>query len=126
MKGSSVALSVYWIALVLATHYPTVQIPGEFSYRDKVVHFGAFALLALLVYRVVATRARAAAVWLTAVVLVPYAALDEYTQQFVGRDTDLLDWFADVGGIALALAALAIGRRRAARPTTAHGEATER
>jgi len=110
-----IALPVYWLALAAATHYPRVRIPGEIPNSDKAVHFAAFGLLALLLWRFMAARARpltAAAVWIAAAVLIAYAALDEYTQQFVGRYTDLADWIADVAGIAGVLAALEIRRRR--------------
>ncbi len=109
-----IALPVYWIALLAATHYPRVRIPGELPSSDKVVHFVAFGVLAALFWRFLAARPRpvtAATVWIAALVLVLYATLDEYTQQFVGRYTDLADWVADLAGILCVLAALEIRRR---------------
>jgi VanZ family protein len=112
-----IALPVYWIALVAATHYPRVPMPGEIPQSDKAIHLVAFGLLALLFWRFLASRARpptAASVWIAALVLGAYATLDEYTQQFVGRHTDLADWAADLAGIACVLAVLEL-RRRSAR-----------
>jgi VanZ family protein len=109
-----IALPVYWLALLAATHYPRVRIPGEIPSSDKMVHFAAFGILAFLFWRFMAARPRpltAGSVWRAAAALTAYAALDEYTQQFVGRDTDLVDWFANMAGIACVLAVLEIRRR---------------
>ncbi len=109
-----VALPVYWIALFAATHYPRVPVPGEIPQSDKAIHFAAFGVLAWLCWRLLAARARpptAATVWIAAAVLVAYATLDEYTQQFVGRYTDLADWIANVAGVVGVLAVLELRRR---------------
>jgi len=98
-----VALPVYWLALVVATHYPRVRIPGEIPQSDKLIHFAAFAILAVLFWLFMAARAPS---WLIGLALIAYAGLDEYTQQFVGRDTDLVDWLADVGGIVVVVGVL--------------------
>ena len=110
MKWWRIALPVYWVALVAATHYPRVRIPGELPSGDKIIHFAAFAILALLVWQVLARRT-----WLAAAILIPYAAVDEYTQQFVGRYTELADWVANTAGIVCMLAVLEIRQRTAAR-----------
>jgi len=109
-----IALPIYWVTLFALTHYPRVHIPGAFSYRDKVAHVTAFALLAALWWWFWQTRRALGSrfVAVSAAVLIGYAALDEYLQQFVGRDTDLADWIADVAGIAVALAVLELRRRR--------------
>jgi VanZ family protein len=109
-----VALPAYWIALFAATHYPRVPVPGELPHSDKALHFAAFGLLALLLWRRLAARDRpltARSVWIAALVLGAYATLDEYTQQFVGRYSDLADWAANLAGIACVLAALELRRR---------------
>jgi VanZ family protein len=107
-----IALPIYWVALIAATHYPRVPLPQDISNSDKIAHFGAFGLLAVLLWRFFATRALTnASVWIAAAVLVPYAALDEYTQQFVGRHSDIADWIADVAGIVVVLAIVELRRR---------------
>lgn len=108
------ALPAYWLALFAATHYPRVPIPGEIPQSDKVIHVTAFALLAVLFWAFLAAGPRplaARSVWLAAAVLIPYATVDEVSQQLVGRHTDLADWVANVAGIAGALAVLELRRR---------------
>jgi VanZ family protein len=91
--------------------------------NDKVEHFGGFAILAMLVsisfspprsrggvgggaYKSVRSVAIALAICLA------YAALDEWTQPFVGRTCDLRDWLADASGaIVGSLIALTLARR---------------
>lgn len=110
-----IALPAYWLLLALATHDPRPRLPQPVSATDKIIHFGAFALLAFVFWRVLATRARGLSrrsVWLAALVLIPYAAIDEYTQQWVGRYTDIADWVANVAGIVCMLAVLEVVRRR--------------
>ena len=110
-----IALPVYWLVLALATHYPSVRVPGEVPKSDKIVHFVAFGLLAALFWQWMRARSRpltASSVWIAALVLVSYATLDEYTQQFVGRDTDIWDWAANISGITCALVLGEIRRRR--------------
>lgn len=118
VKWFRIALPVYWIALIVATHYPQVRLPDEIPQSDKIVHATAFGVLALLFWMFLKSRRPldAASVWIAALVLIPYAALDEYLQQFVGRDTDLMDWIADLIGISCVLLVLELRRRsRASR-----------
>ncbi len=100
------ALVVYWILLFIATHYPRVRIPGELPHSDKLVHFAAFGLLALVFWFAMRPR-----VWVAAAILIPYAGLDEWLQQYVGRFTDLMDFIANTAGIVAVLAALELHRR---------------
>jgi VanZ family protein len=98
--------------LAAVTHYPKVRIPGEDT--DKVVHFVAFALLAVLFWMFFAAGKRALAPWfvaVAAVVLVAYASIDEYTQRFVGRDSNWTDWVANLAGIGVGLLGLELHRR---------------
>jgi VanZ family protein len=109
-----VVLPVYWLALAVATHYPSVPVPRRVEHSDKVIHFGAFALLATFFWWFLEARRELTSrtVWLIAAVLIPYSAVDEYTQQYFGRNVDLADWIANALGIACALALLEIRRRR--------------
>lgn len=69
-------------------------IPGF----DKVAHFGAYALLGLLLAHAV----RATGLPLVAAVALGwlYGASDEWHQSFVpGRSVELLDWVADALGV---------------------------
>jgi VanZ family protein len=116
-----VALPAYWVLLFAATHYPRVRIPGEIPQSDKIVHFSAFGLLAFLVWRFEAALRPLGDrfVWVIGPVLMAYAALDEYTQQFFGRYTDVADLAANTAGIACALVVLEVLRRRRARRSPA-------
>jgi VanZ family protein len=107
-RAALVALPLYWIALFIATHYPRVRIPGEIPHSDKLIHFGAFGLLAVLFWRFVQARRPIGNrfVWVATTVLIPYAGLDEYLQQFFGRYTDFNDFIANTVGIVVALAVL--------------------
>ena len=112
-----VALPVYWVALFIATHYPRVRLPDEIPHSDKIAHFSAFGLLALLFWSFMRARREIGPrfFWVSTPVLVAYAALDEWLQQFVGRFTDLNDFFANTAGIvtvSIAIAVVSRARRR--------------
>jgi VanZ family protein len=82
----------------------------------KLVHFGEYALLCLLWWRLLRTglpsrRAALAAFLISSL----YAATDELHQSFVdGRHGTPVDWAIDTAGAALAAIAVARRRRRAA------------
>ena len=115
-------LSAYVAALLLATHIPgepelTRQIrwPGV----DKVVHFGMYFGLAGLMAFVISWRYRdrtcrtgLSVVWYAAIAIfvAGFAAVDEWTQPWTGRERDLRDWLADVGGVAAGLLVFALVR----------------
>lgn len=106
-----IALPVYWVALFTATHYPRVRIPNEIPHSDKLVHFGAFGLLAFLFWRAFAPVPHRFVTW-AAPLLIGYAGLDEWLQQFFGRFTDLNDFIANTAGIVVVLGGLEALRRR--------------
>lgn len=92
----------------------TIPIP----HFDKLLHLGAFGLLAALVAHALLQLGRSARRALLVAVLAVslYGAFDEWHQSFVpGRDADPLDWAADTAGAALgaALAAVVLPRRKA-------------
>jgi VanZ family protein len=122
-RAWTLALPLYWLVLAALTHYPQVRIPGEIPKSDKVVHFTAFALLAFLFWRFFAARTRVLAasfVAVAAIVLIAYASIDEYTQRFVGRDSDWIDWIANLSGVTCCLIGLELHRRmRRSRPKPA-------
>ena len=93
------ALAVYWIAMFTGTHWPRVSMPG-FSYSDKVLHYGAFFGLSILLCTFWAARSGAARVSLIVVLaaLALYGLVDEISQIPVGRDCEVLDWCADMAG----------------------------
>jgi VanZ family protein len=122
-RAALLALPVYWVLLAIATHYPRVAIPGQIPHSDKLVHFSAFGLLAFLRWRFEHARRPIGHrfVWTSGLVLIAYAACDEYLQQFVGRFTDPLDFVANATGIVVVLTALELHRRRRNRPLIRSG-----
>jgi VanZ family protein len=110
---SLAVLAVYWIALFVGTHVPRLQPPPPLAQSDKWLHFTAFAVLSALfawnwsLRAAFGWRERLAAVAILAV----YGALDEFTQSYVSRDANIHDWYADLAGILVGLAALVVARR---------------
>jgi VanZ family protein len=113
------ALACYWLALFVGTHLPpsvSVPSPGQ---SDKLTHFAAYAGLAVLV----AITWQLAGGHLTFrhlcwlwIVLLIFAAFDEWTQMPVGRDASVWDWLADVSGALFALALFALWQRGSNAP----------
>ncbi len=109
------ALPAYWIFLFSLTHFPAPQLPVRVRWADKLTHMACFGLLAFLFWRFGETFRRPVSdrfVWLALFWMGAYAALDEWSQSFVGRGADVVDWVADMLGAALVLAVLEWRRRR--------------
>jgi VanZ family protein len=111
-------LVAYLLALVASTHWPSELKSIQASYFDKVIHFLAFAVLAWLVAW--ALRLDKGGSLQTAAVLVfaiaVFAALDEITQPYVGRQCDPLDWVADLAGATAGISVFSLQSRRSPRP----------
>ncbi|MGH7176070.1 MAG: VanZ family protein [Tepidisphaeraceae bacterium] len=98
----------YALGVLVATHLPPSRVP-QTPVSDTVEHFAAYLILSALLC---GTMGRGGAVRAAAASLV-FAATDELTQPFVGRQCDLNDWLADAAGtVSAALAAVAIQRIR--------------
>ncbi len=100
------------------THLPKPTLPGRVPQEDKLLHLLAFATLGALLWKFGETlteRVSSMYVWKCAVVLIAYAAMDEWTQSPFGRAPSWLDFSANVTGAAIALAALEWHRRRGER-----------
>ncbi len=112
------ALPAYWIFLFCTTHFPGLYLNVGVRDPDKVAHTAAFGLLAFLFWRFAETLRRPLSgrfVWTAVFCLAVYAALDEYTQRYVGRGSNIRDWLFGMGGICTVLAILEWHRRRRAR-----------
>jgi hypothetical protein len=110
-KAVLAALLLYWPAIFIGTHIP--QIPrwvGQVVASDKVMHFAAYLLLAFLLWFAVnpdkRVHWRKPAVWWILFVVVWYGVIDEWLQMYVGRNTDVHDFFADLAGAATGLLVL--------------------
>ncbi|MFG0294559.1 MAG: VanZ family protein [Maioricimonas sp. JB045] len=96
----------YGIALFTVMHVPLPETPPVIPGLDKLVHFGAYAVRAVLLATWPmqaegddgAARRSQAGLGLLAVLIALYAGIDELLQGPVGRTPDLLDWFADICG----------------------------
>lgn len=96
-------VGVYWLAMFVGTHLPSYQPEGPGGF-DKLEHASAYFGLAIVLSIALALAGRTGIVSLLVVFAIGalYGALDELSQLFVpGRSCDLLDWFADVTGLAV-------------------------
>ena len=111
-RSSRWVLLVYWAGLFIGTHTPTIS-GVDFSVTDKLLHFGAYFGLALLLALAWSLRRplvlRSYAVM--AALLAAYGALDELLQIPVGRHCDPLDWLADISGVTTGLTLFWIVRK---------------
>jgi VanZ family protein len=105
-----VPLILYWVTIFVATHVPGTKLP-DVRVGDKLEHFLGFFLLAVLLCNEASfwTKARRSD-WLVLLIVAVYAAGDEWTQSFVGRQTDVMDWYADMAGAGAAVALWGLAR----------------
>ncbi|OWY68455.1 hypothetical protein B7486_25910 [cyanobacterium TDX16] len=85
----------------IATHTPPPEKPAPMILNDKFLHFMGFCAIGVVtVWRVLGPNPRVSLAVLVAwlAFLLIYAALDETTQQLVGRDCEFGDWLADAIG----------------------------
>lgn len=119
-------LPAYWVYLFCITHFPKLQITTRVVAVDKIFHVLFFGLLAFLFWRFAETFRKPAPGWLAWLALLwigLYAAVDEWSQDYVRRGTDAVDWLADMVGVAAVLAVLEWRRRvNAGRAGAAIGE----
>jgi VanZ family protein len=112
-------LAFFWLALFVGTHLTKRASVSPTDHLDKIAHFGAFLVLALLfaaTWQISAGLLTGAHLRIAWIVLALYAAIDEWTQLLVGRDASVIDWLADVTGAALGLALFAhVGKWRRRR-----------
>jgi VanZ family protein len=103
--GLVILLAIYWSSMFFGTHLP--QMPQSLAGQsDKLLHFGAYCGLAILLLSWRITRGRVSirqllVFWL---MIGAYGIFDEVTQPLVGRDSDIKDWLADLTGAAIGLA----------------------
>jgi VanZ family protein len=113
----AICLAVYWVAMFAATHVPRIPAALQMPGSDKWQHLAAYAGLSFLLSAWKSLDQPLS--WGRALrilgIVAGYGAFDELSQIPVGRDAELLDWFADViggaGGIAAHAAMTALVRR---------------
>lgn len=101
-----IPLIAYWLFLFSLTTIPADAVPVLFEIQDKVEHFLAYMVLAILLnftlhFQKRIQSAAAQSFLFTMIFIFLYAAVDEVHQIFIpGRYCDPLDWIADsLGGI---------------------------
>lgn len=102
-------LIAYCTFIVIQSHLPSpVELP-KVSHLDKLLHFGAYGVMAVLFYRTYLAgwpRARKPTLfWVSAASAALFGLSDEIHQFFVPhRTADPLDFLADTGGAFLGAA----------------------
>ena len=102
-------LLIYWIILFILTSLPTGLAIETRDVSDKLLHFGAYGLLSVLLYlnmyfqnKFIKLKNNPAT--FTLVIASIYGLLDEIHQMFVpGRSAEFLDWVADFSGSLVAV-----------------------
>lgn len=119
------AFILYALVLTIATHRPQPEVHGPFQRTDLVIHVAAFFTATILLYasRLLGPLAQWRTVALTMLIALAWAALDEWTQQFVQRITASDDFAANAAGVWLGSAAAACWCARGQR--TGGGHAAE-
>ncbi len=96
-----IALVLFWIALLTATHLPPRHMPSV-KVNDKVEHLAAYTMLATLIGLSWDGRQSVRLVLLATLLIVMCSgAIDEWTQPIFGRDCEFNDWLADCAGAAI-------------------------
>ncbi|MDO9167578.1 MAG: VanZ family protein [Methylobacter sp.] len=94
-------LFIYWLS-----DQPTLPVPSLFSFQDKILHAGAYFIMAVLAWRSfnhLFNRSIVLAL-LSVTFCSLYGISDEWHQSFVeGRFSDVADWIADTSGAGLAV-----------------------
>lgn len=99
-------------AIFIASHQPEpVLVFEDFTFHDKLLHMGVYFILGLSIIFALhgnfTNIGKKKIIILVLLIGCTYGFSDEIHQYFIpGRDADLLDWLADIAGIALSLAAL--------------------
>ncbi len=95
---------VYYTALMVLTHIPQERMVADLGVfnLDKLLHVGAYLVLTFLLTKVCVPSMGLQGLYIVPLVLV-LAALDEWTQAYVGRTCSLADYAADCVGMALVL-----------------------
>lgn len=110
-RGLKWVIGGYWLAMFVATHIPSKVVP-DLHVTDKVEHFAAYGLLAMLMGGY--AWARRWCLWRSAiwpiVIGAIYGAVDELTQPYFNRACDIRDWRADVIGAVLGTAIILLAR----------------
>jgi hypothetical protein len=106
-KFFTIMLIFYWAGIFIATHIPVPGWTRQMGTSDKTMHFFAYMILAILLWlgRSFDKKAnwKELRPWLLSAIVVVYGLLDELSQQFMNRSTDMSDFAANMLGLAVAM-----------------------
>jgi len=108
-------LVFYWPAIFILTHMPLEHVSKwvlQVHISDKTLHYLAYLLLSFLLWVSIRPLSkvnwRRYDVWWLLLVIVWYGAFDEWLQSYVGRNCDVMDFFANLAGALTSLILLSI------------------
>ena len=90
------------ILVLVLTHIPHSSLPHQFIFNDKMMHYVAYSVISFLYGISFSPRGYKGllGLLLVAVGVSILAAIDEYSQQYFGRNTDIYDYYSDLYGVA--------------------------
>jgi len=97
-------LVLYWIAILVGTSLPADMLVDEIEISDKIIHFGAYLGLAVLLgfnlhFQEKWNKIKVYYIILAFLICVLYGVADELHQLLVpNRSADFFDWVADALG----------------------------
>lgn len=106
-----ISLLLYWPGIFVLTHISLVRMP-RLDIPDKIFHYLVYLVLVFLLWFAInpyeKVKWRRATAWWVLFIVVWYGVFDEWLQYYVGRDPDVMDFFADLGGTLTGLILLTI------------------
>lgn len=107
-----VLLLIHWVAIFILTHIRIPRLVYEADILDKIPHFLSYLILFVLLWYATGPERkinwRKASTWWVFLIIVVYAFIDEWLQDYVGRNTDSLDFFANLSGMAAGMFVISI------------------
>jgi VanZ family protein len=107
-KFFTIILIFYWAGILIATHIPVPSWARQMDTSDKTMHFFAYMILAILLWLSRSFDKKAnwkeLRPWLLSIIVILYGLVDELSQHFMNRSTDISDFAANTLGLAVAMA----------------------
>lgn len=101
-KVTIILLLFYWPSIFILAHIPMPQLALGIQVSDKCLHCLAYLVLVFLLWFAISPNKkvnwRKATAWWVLLVVVWYGVFDEWLQGYVGRNADVMDFFADLAG----------------------------
>ena len=98
-----ISLLLYWPAIFVLAHIPIPQLVYKAQVSDKTLHLVVYLILVFLLWFAVSPNRkvnwRKATVWWVFLITAGYGGIDELFQGLVGRNCDIKDFLANLGGV---------------------------